>query len=138
VTYLLNRVNLLGTWSINQSKSTIMLDSFIRYAHWKHSQYCCDVNIQKFIANIGHKISEDYWNSSINDPQSAVPSSIGLCRYNIEDHGEYHENISGFSPLSGCTLMTVDVIDNNHLNLPSNSKSIGVSIWSQKTGHLVI
>ena len=55
---------------------------------------------------------------------STLPSSIGLCRYNIEDHGEYHDNISGFSPLSNCTIMTVDVIDNNHLRLHGPSSVI--------------
>ncbi|MGC2571929.1 MAG: hypothetical protein WA364_10505 [Candidatus Nitrosopolaris sp.] len=129
-------MNLLGTWSINnQSKSTITFDNFIKYAHWKYSQYCCDVNIQKFVVNLGHKIFEGYWNATlyINSPMYYIhspkyllpmfPSSIGLCTFNIQDRGEYHENISNIwsSPLSGCTNMTVDVIDSNHLNLHSPS-----------------
>jgi hypothetical protein len=88
-----------------------------------------DVNIEKYIANIGDRTLEGYWNSSIY-PHSFFPNSIGFCRYNIEDHGEYHE-ISGFSPLSGCTKMTVDVIDNNHLNLHSPS---GIMYLTRESG----
>jgi hypothetical protein len=106
----------IGTWSINnQSNSTIKFYNFIKYAHWKYSQYCCDVNVQKFIANIGDKIFEGYWNSSIF-PQDVFPNYIGFCRDNIEDHGEYHE-ISRFNPLLDCAIITVDIIDNNHLRL---------------------
>jgi hypothetical protein len=109
-------INPIGTWSINnQSKSTIKFYNFIKYVHWKYSQYCCDVNIEKFIANIGDRTFEGYWNSSMY-PHSFFPNSIGLCGYNIEDHGEYHE-ISGFSRLSDCVKMTVDIIDKNHLRL---------------------
>jgi hypothetical protein len=125
-------INPLGMWSINESKSTfanIKFYNFIRYDHWKYSPYCCDVNIEKYIANIGDRTLEGYWNSSIY-PHSFFPNSIGFCRYNIEDHGEYHE-ISGFSPLSGCTKMTVDVIDNNHLNLHSSS---GIMYLTRESG----
>jgi hypothetical protein len=131
--YNYNRVNPLGTWSINESKSTITFDSFIKYAHWKYSQYCCDVNIQKFVANIGHKylqISEGYWNSSISPAYSDFPSSIGLCRYNIQDHGEYHD-VGVKGPLSDCTIMTVYVFDNNHLDLHSPS---GVMYLTRESG----
>ena len=115
----------------------ITFDSFIKYAHWKYSQYCCDVNIQKFIANIGHKTYEGYWNSSIENPHfqpEVVPNSLDLCTFNIQDHGEYHDNISESSPLSGCVKMAVDVIDNNHLRLHGPS---GVIYLAREvpTGH---
>lgn len=115
-----NNINPLGTWSINQSKSAnIKFYNFIRYDHWKYSPYCCDVNIEKYIANIGHEIFGGYWNSSIY-PHSFFPNHIGLCRDNIADHGEYHFlTISSSGPLSGCTKITIDVIDKNHLDLHS-------------------
>ncbi|HYV52204.1 MAG TPA: hypothetical protein VE971_02825 [Candidatus Eisenbacteria bacterium] len=142
-----NNVNLLGTWSINnQSKSTITFDSFIKYAH-SNSPYCYDVNIQKFIvvyniqksivaANIGHKVFfGGYWNSSIYGPSPAYlqgfPSSLDLCTYNIQDHGEYHDNVFGNGPLLGCAKMTVDVIDYNHLRLHSPS---GIMYLTRESG----
>jgi hypothetical protein len=122
-----NGINPLGTWSVNQSKSAkITFDSFIKYAHSKWP-YCCDVNIQKFSVyytyhtNIGQgrKTFGGYWNSSIYGSSPAYlqgfPSSLDLCAYNIQDHGEYHNNVS--SPLSVCVKMKVDVIDSNHLRL---------------------
>jgi len=119
-------VNLLGTWSFN-NQSTITFYNFVKHAHWNLSQYCCDVNIQKFITNTGHKISEGYWNATIyadspmyyihsaKDLIPMFPSSMHLCRDNIQAHGEYHDNIS--NPLSGCTKMGIDVIDHDHLRL---------------------
>jgi hypothetical protein len=137
---------LIGTWSINnQSKpfANITFNNFIKYAHSK-SPYCCDVNIQKFVANIDHKTFEGYWNATIHldspmyyvhSPKYLLPiysSSIGLCAFNIQDHGLYHNNINttkGF--LSGCTKMGVDVIDNNHLRL--HSLQVGMMYLTRET-----
>jgi hypothetical protein len=55
---------------------------------------------------------------------SVSPNYIDLCRDNIQDHGEYHDNVS--NPLLGCIKTTIDIIDKNHLRLyiPTYDKTI--------------
>lgn len=121
-------LNLTGTWAfVNPSKlinsknltgaPTITFDKELKYAHWKYTQYCCVVNIQKFVANVGHRIFQGYWQYSY----LSIPNTLDLCKYNVQDHGEYLTKYLTKSILSGCTEMTVDVIDDNHLKLHNPS-----------------
>jgi hypothetical protein len=81
---------------MNQSESTITFDGFIKYAHWKYTPYCCDVNIQRFVANIEclKAIGILRYIAQFLYLLPVFPSSLDVRAYNIQDHGEYHENIS--------------------------------------------
>jgi hypothetical protein len=126
-------LNLTGTWAIINPNfmlmnsenlngtSTITFNNYIKHAHWKYTQYCCGVNIREFTANVGHTTFEGYWEADLSP--SPLPSTLELCEYNIQDHGEYHDDTTTIKGiLSGCTKMTLDIIDSNHLNLYNPAK----------------
>ena len=95
-------------------QATITLYNYVKYEPWKYTKYCCDVGIQKFIANVGHRVFEGYWQSESTGWPS--PNTLDLCSDNIQDHGQYRDDIpGGFHILSGCTEMTVDIFNNNHI-----------------------
>lgn len=127
-------LNLTGSWAIMNSDlksmdraSTITFSNYLKHAYWNYTQYCCVVNIQKFtvkftnFANMGHKTFQGYWRADLSPPSFPFPSTLELCANNIQDHGEYHPDIDvNKGMLSDCTKMTINAIDNNHINL-SNS-----------------
>jgi hypothetical protein len=124
-------LNLTGTWAIvnPDSKSgnfntTITFDNYLRHASWNYTEYCCVVNIEKFTAkfvnsaNVGHRTFEGYWRADLSPPSFPFPSTLELCAFNIQDHGVYHPDIDvNKGILSGCTKMTVSIIDNKKINL---------------------
>jgi hypothetical protein len=124
-------LNLTGIWAIVNPESKVIDDKnligtpiisfggYLKHAYWKYTQYCCVVNIRIFTANVGHRTFEGYWGSEIFDPSFPSSNTLELCANNVQDHGEYkHDAGANVTKdiLSGCTKMTVDIIDNNHIN----------------------
>jgi hypothetical protein len=70
-----------------------------------------------YVANVDNRIFRGYWQFSY----LSIPNTLDLCKYNVQDHGEYLTKYLTKSILSGCTEMTVDIIDNNHLKLHNPS-----------------
>ena len=125
-------LNLTGTWAMvnpdfksgNNLNTTITFDNYLRHAHWNYTQYCCVVNIEKFtakftnFANVGHRTFEGYWRADLSPPSFPFPSTLELCTNNIQDHGVYHSDVDvNKGILSGCTKMTVNIIDKDNVNL---------------------
>jgi hypothetical protein len=128
ISYILN---LTGTWAIvnpgsNLNRaSTITFDNYLRHASWNYTEYCCVVDVQRYISNIDHRTFEGYWRADLSPPSFPFPSTLELCRYNIQDHGVYHPDIDvNKGILSGCTKMTANIIDNNHINLSNPAGDI--------------
>jgi len=109
-------------------QATITLYNYVKYEPWKYTKYCCDVGIQKFVANVGHRVFEGYWQSESTGWPSI--NTLDLCSDNIQDHGQYRDDIpGGFHILSGCTEMTVDIFNNNHIALHD---PVGDSIFLER------
>jgi hypothetical protein len=67
---------------------------------------------------VGHRTFEGYWRADLSPPSFPFPSTLELCAFNIQDHGVYHPDIDvNKGILSGCTKMTVSIIDNKKINL---------------------
>jgi hypothetical protein len=129
----INNLDFRGTWVMNPDnstgKSTITFYNYVKYAPWKYTKYCCDVDIQKFTTNIGHRVFEGYWQSETDSP---FPQTLDLCANNMQDHGQYRDDVPMLSHiLSRCTEMTVDIIDNNHVNLHN---AVGDTIYLIRGG----
>jgi hypothetical protein len=126
----IENLNLSGTWAFTTSNnftgaSTITFDNYLRHASWNYTQYCCVVSIQKYIANIDHKTFEGYWGADLSPPGFPSPSTLLLCADNIQDHGVYHPNVNvSKGILSDCSKFTVNIIDNNKINLSNPAGDI--------------
>ena len=74
---LMNSENLNGT-------PTITFNNYIKHAHWKYTQYCCDVNIRKFTANVDHRTFEGYWEADI--------TSLNLALFLVAKYKKHAQN----------------------------------------------
>jgi hypothetical protein len=127
----IENLNLSGTWAfVNPSNnftgaSTITFDNYLRHASWNYTKYCCIVNIQRYTANMGHRIFEGYWKADLSPSNFPSSSTLLLCKYNIQDHGVYHADVNiSKGILFDCSKMTVNIIDKDHLHLVNSAGDI--------------
>jgi hypothetical protein len=125
----IENLNLTGTWIINpdsKSTATITFSNYLKTASWNYTQYCCVVDMQRYTANMDHRIFEGYWKADLSPPNYPIPGTLELCGYNIQDHGVYHSDVNvSKGILSDCSSkFTVNIIDNNHMNLSNPAGDI--------------